>query len=45
MKIIIFGGNGFVGSHLCEILSKDKDNDVYSLDGGYEAWKIRNNNK
>jgi|APSaa5957512535_1039671.scaffolds.fasta_scaffold79272_2 UDP-glucose 4-epimerase len=31
-KIIITGGAGFVGSHLCERLSKNKDNDVFSLD-------------
>ncbi len=31
-KILVTGGAGFVGSHLCERLSEDKDNDVYSLD-------------
>jgi len=31
-KILVTGGAGFVGSHLCERLSKDKNNDVYSLD-------------
>ena len=31
-KILVTGGAGFVGSHLCERLSKDKNNDIYSLD-------------
>ena len=31
-KILVTGGAGFVGSHLCEQLAKDKTNDVYSLD-------------
>lgn len=31
-KILVTGGAGFVGSHLCERLSKDINNEVYSLD-------------
>ena len=31
-KILVTGGAGFVGSHLCERLSQDKNNEVYSLD-------------
>lgn len=31
-KILVTGGAGFVGSHLCERLSQDNNNEVYSLD-------------
>ena len=31
-KILVTGGAGFVGSHLCERLSQDSMNEVYSLD-------------
>ena len=31
-KILVTGGAGFVGSHLCERLAEDEDYDVYSLD-------------
>lgn len=31
-KILVTGGAGFVGSNLCEQLSKDPNNEVYSLD-------------
>jgi len=31
-KILVTGGAGFVGSHLCERLAKDPMNEVYSLD-------------
>jgi len=31
-KILVTGGAGFVGSHLCERLAENKNNDVYSLD-------------
>ena len=31
-KILVTGGAGFVGSHLCERLAEDQSNDVYSLD-------------
>ncbi len=31
-KILVTGGAGFVGSHLCERLAEDQNNDVYSLD-------------
>ncbi len=31
-KILVTGGAGFVGSHLCERLAQNKNNEVYSLD-------------
>lgn len=31
-KILVSGGAGFVGSHLCERLAQDENNEVYSLD-------------
>ena len=31
-KILVTGGAGFVGSHLCQRLSKNENYDVYSLD-------------
>ncbi len=38
-KILVTGGAGFVGSHLCERLSKVVSNDVYSLDNYFTGSK------
>ncbi len=40
-KILVTGGAGFIGSHLCERLSKDNNNEVYSLDN-YFTGSIKN---
>lgn len=40
-KIIVTGGAGFVGSHLCERLAQDSNNEVYSLDN-YFTGSIEN---
>ncbi|HFB66172.1 MAG TPA: NAD-dependent epimerase/dehydratase family protein [Aeromonadales bacterium] len=32
MKVLVTGGAGFIGSHLCETLAANADYDVYSLD-------------
>ena len=38
-KILVTGGAGFVGSHLCERLAKDGNNEVYSLDNYFTGSK------
>jgi len=40
-KILVTGGAGFIGSHLCEKLTKDENNEVYSLDN-YFTGSIEN---
>ncbi len=32
MRILVTGGAGFVGSHLCEVLASNTENTVVSLD-------------
>ena len=39
MKILVTGGAGFVGSHLCERLAQDLNNEVYSLDNYFTGSK------
>jgi len=44
-RILVTGGAGFVGSHLCERLAQDENNDVYALDNyftGSEANHVAN---
>lgn len=44
-RILVTGGAGFVGSHLCERLAQDENNEVYSLDNyftGSEANHVDN---
>jgi UDP-glucose 4-epimerase len=43
MKVLVTGGAGFIGSHLCEELSKD-ENEVYSLDN-YSTGTVENHVK
>jgi UDP-glucose 4-epimerase len=38
-KILVTGGAGFVGSHLCERLSQDENNEIYSLDNYFTGSK------
>ena len=38
-KVLVTGGAGFVGSHLCERLSQNINNDVYSLDNYFTGSK------
>ena len=38
-RILVTGGAGFVGSHLCERLTQDENNDVYSLDNYFTGSK------
>ena len=40
-RILVTGGAGFIGSHLCEELSKDSNNRVYSLDN-YSTGSVKN---
>jgi len=38
-KILVTGGAGFIGSHLCERLAQNKNNSVYSLDNYFTGRK------
>ena len=38
-KILVTGGAGFVGSHLCERLAQNENNEVYSLDNYFTGSK------
>ena len=40
MKVLVTGGAGFIGSHLCEKLAED-ENEVYSLDN-YSTGRVEN---
>lgn len=39
-KILVTGGAGFIGSHLCEALINDSSNEVYSLDNYFTGSKV-----
>ena len=39
-KILVTGGAGFVGSHLCERLAKDEGNKVFSLDNYFTGSEL-----
>jgi len=41
MKILVTGGAGFIGSHLCEELAKDPSNEIVSLDN-YSSGSVNN---
>jgi UDP-glucose 4-epimerase len=41
MKVLVTGGAGFIGSHLCEELVKNTDDSIYSLDN-YSTGKREN---
>jgi UDP-glucose 4-epimerase len=38
-RILVTGGAGFIGSHLCERLAQDTNNEVYSLDNYFTGKK------
>lgn len=40
MKILVTGGAGFIGSHLCERLAMSNDNEVYSLDNYFTGSEL-----
>jgi len=40
-KILVTGGAGFIGSHLCEELAKDSGNEVFSIDN-YSTGSVDN---
>lgn len=44
-KILVTGGAGFVGSHLCEKLSRSPDNRVFSLDNYSTGSKVNHVDK
>ena len=43
-KILVTGGAGFIGSHLCEELSKNSANEIFSLDN-YFTGSVNNHIK
>jgi UDP-glucose 4-epimerase len=43
-KILVTGGAGFIGSHLCEELSKNSTNEIFSIDN-YFTGSVKNHIK
>jgi len=39
-KILVTGGAGFIGSHLCKRLAADASNEVYSLDNYFTGSEV-----
>ena len=39
MRILIFGGNGFIGKHLVELLKKQKENKIFVY--GNKSYSVK----
>ena len=41
MKILVTGGAGFIGYHLCKLLASDSNNTVLAIDNLNEYYDVR----